>query len=147
MIKKTSSFILIACLAGAVSFSCNESIPDCPTQMCVVAQGWKLTEVVVDDDTYNGDLSQYKLTLHMPSPSDAVTAAFHRINTSGSSDEGTWSLESNNKVLRLVPDNDQLLAEDWIIESMTPRSMVLIINRDVSIKEGPSKIEFTLEPF
>jgi hypothetical protein len=30
---------------------------------------------------------------------------------------------------------------------MTPRKMVLVINRDVGIKDGPGKIEFILEPF
>jgi hypothetical protein len=50
-------------------------------------------------------------------------------------------------VLRLIPFNDPLLTEDWIIDRFTPRELVLVINRDTGIKDGPSKIEFVLEPF
>jgi hypothetical protein len=45
-----------------------------------------------------------------------------------------------------MPDNNPVFTEDWIIESITPRKMILIINRDTGIKDGPSKIEFVLEP-
>lgn len=147
MIRNFSIFILIVGLAVTLSVSCSESIPDCPSRLCIVAGGWKLSEVFVDDDVYDGDLSQYRLTLRMPSPTDATTSSFNRVNTSGSSDDGSWSLENNDKILRLVPGNNQLLTEDWIIESMTPRQMKLVINRDVGIKDGPGKIEFILEPF
>jgi hypothetical protein len=115
--------------------------------MCVIAGGWILTEVNVDDERYTGDISQYHLRLAMPAPTTASTSSFIRTQTSGSTDEGAWSLENNESILRLVPDNNLTLAEDWIIESMTPRKMVLVINRDVGIKDGPGKIEFILEPF
>lgn len=147
MIKNFSTFILTACLAGALSVSCSESIPDCPSRMCVVAGGWQLTEVFVDNATYKGDVNQFRLILNTPSPATATTSSFSRVSTRGLEDEGSWSLENNETILRLVPDNNQSLAEDWIIESMTPRQMKLVINRDVSIKDGPGKIEFFLEPF
>jgi hypothetical protein len=141
------SFILILLLSGALSVSCSENIPDCPSRMCVMAGGWQLTEVFIDDQIYGSDLSVYRLTLNMPSPAEASTSSFHRVNTSGTSDDGLWSLQNNDGILRLIPENDPLLKEDWIIESMSPRKMVLILNRNVGIKEGPAKIEFILEPF
>ena len=147
MIKKFVSLSVIAVLTAAVSVSCSEDIPDCPSRMCVISGGWTLAEVNVDDELYTGDVSQYRLMLTMPAPADATTSGFNRTQTSGATDNGTWSLENNEKILRLVPDNNQTLAEDWIIESMTPRKMVLVINRDVGIKDGPGKIEFILEPF
>jgi hypothetical protein len=147
MIPRFLQFATILLLSGTLSSSCSENIPDCPSRMCVIAGGWQLTEVYVDDDMYEGDLSQFRLRLEMPSPTEATTSSFTRVSTSGSSDDGSWSLENNEKILRLIPGNNQLLAEDWIIESMTPRQMILIINRDVDIKEGPAKIEFKLEPF
>ena len=127
--------------------SCSEDLPDCPSRMCIVAGGWQLTEVYVDNVKDNSDLSQYRLMLNMPSPTTATTSAFSRVQPSGETDAGTWSLENNETVLRLIPDNDPLFTEDWIIESMTPRKMVLVINRDTGIKQGPSTIEFVLEPF
>jgi hypothetical protein len=147
MITRIISFAFILALTGILSTSCSEDIPDCPSRMCIVSGVWRLTEVIVDDEQFDGDVSQYKLTLKMPSPETATTSAFDRIQPSGLSDSGTWSLENNESILRLIPDNNQALAEDWIIESMTPRTMVLIINRDTGIKEGPGKIEFILEPF
>ena len=147
MIKRFFSLSSVAFLAAAISVSCSEDIPDCPSRMCVISGGWILTEVNVDDELYTGDLSQYELILAMPAPTTATTSSFTRTQTSGSTDDGSWSLENNEKILRLIPDNNPLLTEDWIIESMTPRKMVLIINRDVGIKDGPGKIEFILEPF
>jgi hypothetical protein len=147
MIARILLLVLVSAFTGMVSSSCSEDIPDCPSRMCVVAGGWKLTEVYVDDELYTEDISQYSLQLVMPAPTTATTAEFTRTQPSGTSDDGMWSLENNETVLRLVPDNNPALAEDWIIESMTPRKMVLIINRDVGIKDGPGKIEFILEPF
>lgn len=140
-------FIILLAMGGAITVSCSEDISDCPSRMCIVAGGWQLSEVFVDDEKFEGDLSQYRLVLNMPAPVTAETSAFSRIQFSGSSDEGSWSLENNESILRLVPGDNQTLTEDWIIESMTPRKMVLIINRDVGIKDGPAKIEFLLEPF
>src|SRR5690242_8500407 len=147
MIRKIISFAIVTLAAGTFSISCSEDIPDCPSRMCIVAGGWQLTEVYVDDELYTGDLSQYRLILNTPAPTTATTSGFSRVQPSGETDAGSWSLENNESILRLMPNDDVLLAEDWIIESMTPRKMVLIINRDVGIKEGPGKIEFFLEPF
>jgi hypothetical protein len=133
--------------AGTISVSCTDDIPECPSRMCVIAGGWKLTEVIVDNTPYDGDLRSYRLTLSMPSPADAPTSFFNRVSTSGALDEGSWSLENNKQILRLMPGNDPSLTENWIIKSMTPRKMILILNRDVDIKKGPAKIEFILEPF
>ncbi len=116
--------------------------------MCIVAGGWRLTEVYVDNVKDNtSDLSQYRLMLNEPDPTTATTSDFDRIQPSGENDAGSWSLENNETILRLIPGNDPALTEDWIIESMTPRRMVLILNRDTSIKDGPAKIEFVLQPF
>ncbi|HEY3402534.1 MAG TPA: hypothetical protein VGK59_04045 [Ohtaekwangia sp.] len=147
MIARCFLFAIVLLITGAASVSCSEDIPDCPSRMCIVAGGWKLTEVYVDDEFYTGDLSQYRLTLNMPSPTTATTSSFDRVQPSGSTDEGSWSLQNDETILRLVPDDNTDLTEDWIIESMTPRKMILIINRDVGIKDGPGTIEFILEPF
>jgi hypothetical protein len=147
MIPRLLSVVAVLLLAAVTSTSCSEDLPDCPSRMCVVAGGWFLTEVHVDDELYTGDLSQYQLILTTPSPTTAISSTFSRIQTSGVTDEGSWSLENNETILRLIPFNNQTLTEDWIIESMTPRKMVLVIIRDVGIKGGPGKIEFVLEPF
>ena len=147
MLKKIILFTLLLNLTGIITISCSEDIPDCPSRMCIVAGGWQLTEVYIDDVKDNSDLSQFRLFLDMPSPTSATTSDFNRVQPSGNTDDGTWSLENNDSILRLIPNNDPVLTEDWIIESMTPRKMVLILNRDTGIKAGPSKIEFILEPF
>lgn len=139
--------VSISILSAILSLSCSEDIPDCPSRMCVVAGGWQLTEVYVDDVKDNSDLSRYRLILNSPVPADATTSSFSRTQPSGETDGGTWSLENNESVLRLIPDDDPAFTEDWIIESMTPRKMVIIINRDIGIKQGPGTIEFVLEPF
>ena len=145
MIARILLFGITVILSGT-SISCSEDIPDCPSRMCIVAGGWQLVEVIVDNEVYTGDLSQYRLTLNTPSPTTATTSDFNRVSVSGLSDEGTWSLENSETILRLIPDNNTALTEDWVIESMTPREMKLVINRDVSIKQGPGKIEFILAP-
>jgi hypothetical protein len=147
MITRILLLAFVSAFTGMVFSSCSEDIPDCPSRMCVIAGGWRLTEVYVDDELYTEDISQYSLQLVMPAPTTATSAGFTRTQPSGITDNGMWSLENNESILRLIPDNNQILAEDWIIESMTPRKMVLIINRDVGIKDGPGKIEFILEPF
>jgi hypothetical protein len=147
MITRILLFAFVSVFTGVISSSCSEDIPDCPSRMCVIAGGWKLTEVYVDDELYTEDISQYQLMLSMPAPTDATSSEFIRTQPSGSTDDGSWSLENNESILRLIPDNNQSLTEDWIIESMSPRKMVLVINRDAGIKDGPGKIEFILEPF
>lgn len=147
MRQKYFNLTLLILFTGSMSISCSEDIPDCPSKMCIIAGTWKLTEVYVDDVKDTEDLSNYKLTLIMPAPTTAETADFDRIQPSGISDDGTWSVENDGSILRLVPNNDPAFTEDWIIDSMTPRKMILVINRDTGIKEGPAKIEFILEPF
>ncbi len=139
-------FLFILTLIGSSSISCSEDIPECPSKMCVVAGSWQLVEVYIDGSKEISDLSNYRLTLNMADPS-ATESDFIRIQPSGASDTGSWSIENNDKVLRLIPDNNITLTEDWIIEKFTPREMILIINRDTGIKDGPAKIEFRLEPF
>lgn len=134
-------------LVGTTPTSCSEDIPDCPSKMCIVAGGWQLAEVYIDDVQDDTDVSQYRLKLTEPSPTTALTSDFNRTQPSGTTDGGTWSLENNTTILRLIPDNDVARTEDWIIESLTPRQLILVINRDTGIKDGPSKIRFVLEPF
>src|SRR6187549_2059877 len=102
MIRRIILFALILTAAGTFSISCSEDIPDCPSRMCVVAGGWQLTEVYVDDDRYSGDLSQYRLILNMPSPTTSTTSEFSRVQPSGETDAGSWSLENDETILRLV---------------------------------------------
>jgi hypothetical protein len=147
MLNKVIPFVIIVALTGAISVSCSEDIPECPSKMCILAGKWKLTEVYVDGAKESGDLSKYELSLTMPAPVTATASDFVRVQPSGANDNGVWSVENNGSVLRLMPFNDPLLTEDWIIDRFTPRELVLVINRDTGIKDGPSKIEFVLEPF
>jgi hypothetical protein len=126
--------------------SCTEDIPECPSKMCVMAGGWKLRLIFLDDIKDEGDLTRYNLTLTMPEPATATTSTFERTQTSGNKDTGIWSVENNGTILRLIPNNDPQFTEDWIIESFSPRELILVINRDVSFKQGPGKIRFVLEP-
>lgn len=147
MVPRFLLFALVLISAGSASVSCSEDIPDCPSKMCILAGTWQLVEVYVDGAKDTEDLSQYRLELIMPAPTTATTSSFTRVQPSGISDDGEWSIENNGTILRLIPDNNPVFTEDWIIESLTPRKMILIINRDTGIKEGPSKIEFVLESF
>ena len=147
MIKRFIVVSLLWLVVSGTSTSCSEDIQDCPSKMCIIAGGWKLTEVKVDNVKETSDLSQFRLMLSMPNPTDAATSDFTRTQPSGNTDGGTWSIENNETILRLQPNNDPQFIEDWIIESFSPRQLILIINRDTGIKEGPSKIEFVLEPF
>jgi len=128
-------------------FSCGADISDCPSKMCVIAGGWKLTEVFVDGVKDTEDLSKYELVLISPNPKDAKTSNFSRVQPSGAKDNGSWSIENKDTILRLIPDNNQTLTEDWQIESFTPRKLTLVITRDVTAKGGPGEIRFVLEPF
>lgn len=138
-------FALLLFVFGEVS--CGEDIPDCPSQMCVMAGGWKLTEAYIDDVKDTEDLSKYQLVLNSPNPKTAIISDFDRIQPSGAQDNGSWSIENNETILRLIPDNNTVFTEDWQIESFTPRKLVLVITRDVSAKGGPAEIRFILEPF
>jgi hypothetical protein len=140
-------FLFLTMLALTSSLSCSENIPDCPSRMCIVSGQWRLTQAFVDDELYTDDISQFKLALSMPEPVTSDISIFNRTQSSGTADAGSWSLVNDETILRLVPNDNQALTEDWIIESMTPRQMVLVINRDVTIKGGPGKIAFVLEPF
>ena len=138
-------FALLLFLFGEIS--CGENIPDCPSKMCVISGGWVLVEAYADNVKETQDLSKYRLTLTSPNPTDAITSDFDRTQPSGTPDNGIWSIENNQTILRIIPDNNPLLTEDWQIESFTLRQLVLVLTRDTSIKGGPAKIKFVLEPF
>lgn len=142
--KALSRIILFAMMIAG--FSCQEDISDCPNKLCILAGTWRLTEVYYDDVKDVNDISQYRLVLYSPKPATEVKSDFTRIQLSGNSDSGKWTVENNQTILRLIPNNDPLFTEDWIIESFSPRQLILIINRNVSIKQGPGKIRFVLEP-
>lgn len=144
---KTLFVKLVPLLFLLGEFSCGEDISDCPSQMCVMAGGWKLTEAYVDGVQQTEDLSAYELILNFPNPKDATTSNFSRVQPSGTPDSGSWSIINNDTILRLIPDNNQTLTEDWLIESFTPRKLILVITRDVTAKGGPAEIRFVLEPF
>jgi hypothetical protein len=145
--KKLWLSLLTAAALIVSQSSCSEDISDCPSKMCILAGGWKLTEVYLDDEKDNSDLTKYKLVLNTPNPTAATIADYTRIQPSGTSDNGMWSVMNNGKTLRLIPGNNTVLTEDWVIEKLTPRQMILVITRDTDIKQGPGKIRFILEPF
>jgi hypothetical protein len=113
--------------------------------MCLLSGGWILTEVFVDGIKDNSDLSQYQLLLAEPA-ANATSSTFNRTQPSGAEDSGSWSTQNNDQVLQLIPSNDPLLTEDYVIETFTLRELVLVINR-ASNKTGPEQIKFVLEPF
>jgi hypothetical protein len=145
MNRKISIILFFAGILSLTGISCTESIPDCPTKMCVMSGGWQLVEVYVDGVKDQGDLSKYRLFLANPNPTSAVTSDFQRVQPSGAQDTGTWSLQNNQSILRLIPNNDPTFAEDWIIDAFTLHQMILVINR-ASNKVGPQQIKFILEP-
>lgn len=128
-----------------MSSSCGNDIPDCPSKLCTMAGGWQLVEVRVNGvkDT-SIDISKYRLTLLMPSPRTAVTSDFNRTNPSGRQDRGTWGLLNNNTVLALYPDASP--EENYVIDHLTPRQMVLITDLEEN-KTGRDEYELILEPF
>jgi hypothetical protein len=136
--------VIIAAIL-ATGTSCNNDIPDCPSKLCTLAGGWRLVEVRVNGvkDT-SLDISKYRLTLHMPSPNTALTSDFDRTNPSGRQDDGTWELTNNNTVLTLHPV--QSAQENYVIDHLTPRQMILITDLDDN-KTGRDEYEFILEPF
>ena len=136
---------IIIVLFLLVEVSCGGDIPDCPSQLCIISGGWKLTEVYINGvkDT-STDLTKYRLTLLMPSPTTANTSIFDRINPSGITDNGTWTISNQNDVLSLLPSNTP--QETYIIESLTPRRLVLNFDYDGD-KTGRVPYRFVLEPF
>ena len=141
-------FIVARFVISAVmvtGMSCGNDIPDCPSKLCTLAGGWRLVEVRVNGikDT-SIDISKYRLTLHMPQPNTALTADFDRINPSGRQDSGEWELINNNTVLALQPT--QSSQEDYVIDRLTPRQMVLITDL-ADNKTGRDEYQFILEPF
>ena len=146
--------IILLSFVITTGISCSEEISDCPSQLCVMAGGWHLVDVELDDEKTAEDFSQYRLILNDPSPTTATNSVFNRTNSLGLEESGTWSLanfDPNKTVkgatLRLVPGGDVTRTEDWVIESFTPRQLILVLTRDTSIKDGPAKIRFVLEPF
>ena len=103
--------VLLIPIFGQVS--CGEDIADCPNDMCVISGGWKLTKVFIDGVKDTEDLSKYQLLLNAPSPKDALISDFDRTQPSGTQDSGSWSIENAGDILRLIPDNNTLLTEDW----------------------------------
>jgi hypothetical protein len=156
MIRKFLSILLTAFTIGVSAISCSEEISDCPNKLCVMAGGWKLQEVQLDGETFNGDYSGYQLILNDPAPATEASSQFQRVNIGGTQETGTWSVENTNQseqtpfkgsILRLKPSGSDLLKEDWEIESFTPREMVLVLHRDITAKDGPAVIRFVLVPF
>jgi hypothetical protein len=153
-VKRFAGYFFVLAFLITTGISCSEEISDCPSQLCVMAGGWQLVDVELDDESTNEDFSQYKLILKDPIPATSASSEFHRINSLGQEEQGVWSLENFNPketvqgaTLRLVPYNDIDRTEDWTIESFTPRQLVLVLTRDTGSKEGPGKIRFVLEPF
>ena len=128
-----------------IASSCSPDLPECPNKMCLLSGGWALTEVYVDGVIDNSDISLYRLVLTEPG-ANAASSIFNRTQPSGAQDNGAWSTQNNDQVLQLIPNNDPLLTEDYVIESFTLRELVLVINR-ASNKTGPEQIKFILEPF
>ena len=137
-------YLTIIGLVALLQFSCTENIPDCPSKMCILANenGWQLAEVYQDGIKQTDDFSNYRITLTLPDDK-ATEGNFIRFNTSGKEDNGTWKTENLDGVLLLIPDSSP--EEPYIIETFTPRKLVLIINRE-SNKVGPLQLNYVFEP-
>lgn len=144
LIKRSFFMLFTVLLTG--SLSCSEDLPECPSKMCIMAGSWKLVEAHADNTLETQDLTIYRLTLHNPVPADNTTADFSRTQVSGLQDNGSWSVVNNGGVLRLVPGNNSQFTEDWVIERFTLRQLILVMNRNTDIKQGPSRIRLVLEP-
>jgi hypothetical protein len=136
-------YFIIPILLIFTGSSCSENIPDCPTKFCILATEWRLVEVYEDDVKLTQDVSKYKMTLTLPD-SKIAKGNFDRINSSGLEDVGSWEIQNADKVLLLKPESSP--DEPYIIESLTLRKMVLIINRD-DTKTGPKQLKYLFEPF
>ena len=156
MIQKIIATVSIALVVGIGGISCTEDISDCPNKLCVMSGGWKLSEVRLDGELYTEDFSKFQLVLNNPSPTTEINSDFVRVNISGTQDAGTWTVENTNpnqqgqfqgSILRLRPSDNTTLTEDWEIEEFTPREMILVMHRDISLKQGPATIRFVLVPF
>ncbi len=142
-------------LLCGLMLSCSDTPEECPSPLCIVSGGWKLTDVQLDSEPFTGPLEQFQLILYAPAPESESTSTFNRTGLMGLQDSGFWSIENINpqtssftgSVLRLVPDGDPSLREDWKIETLTPRTLVLVLERDITAKDGPALIRFVLEPF
>lgn len=147
-LKSVLKFIVTRMTMATLVFtgaSCGNDIDDCPSKLCTLAGGWRLVEVRVNGvkDT-SVDISQYRLTLYMPNPTTALTSDFDRTNPSGRRDNGEWELVNNNTVLALHPA--QSPDENYVIDHLTPRQMILITDLEEN-KTGQDEYEFILEPF
>jgi hypothetical protein len=146
MTRRLIHTMIIMIIGGIAQFACTENIPDCPTKMCILANenGWKLIEVYEDGIKQTADLSQYKIVLAMPDAT-AAQGTFNRTGTLGNTDSGVWKTENDNKILSLIPDNDLVRKEPYIIDTFSPRQLILIINRE-SNKVGPKQLKYVFEP-
>ncbi|MEJ1240346.1 hypothetical protein WBG78_19550 [Chryseolinea sp. T2] len=143
-IRSLLTKLILAALA-ITGASCGNDIPDCPSKLCTLAGGWRLVEVRVNGvKDASLDISKYRLTLHMPAPNTALIADFDRTNPSGRQDNGEWELINNNTVLALHPQ--QSSQENYVIDHLTPRQMILITDL-AEEKTGRDEYEFILEPF
>jgi len=146
MIRRLFYSGAIAILLGMVEFSCSENIPDCPTKMCVLANQWQLVDAYVDGVKDTEDLSRYQIVLTMPD-AKAAQGNFTRkflLSSTTDGDDGTWKTQNNDQELLLVPTATP--PESYIIDTYTPRQLVLVRNRD-SNKTGPHQLKFIFEPF
>ncbi len=145
MIRKTISLLLVYACIGGLFIKCTESISDCPSKMCILASenGWQLKEVYEDGVKQTDDFSNYRITLSLPDDK-ATEGNFIRTNTGGKEDAGIWKTENLDEVLVLIPDTKP--EEPYIIESFTPRELVLVINRE-SQKVGGLQLKYVFEPF
>ena len=125
-------------IVGILLFSCGEeNAPDedCTGAYCPFVGVWRLNELTADGDAVNDDLSVYRLDLREP-----VSGAgqYQRTFTSGETEAGTWSVGNNGTVVSLdTPDGN----EEYLVESVGPSSLVLIIERE-NTKPGPEQFRF-----
>ncbi len=120
MFRKYIVMIAAAFAIGSTEMSCTEDIPDCPNKLCVLSGGWKLQEVQLDGDLFDGDYISYELILNNPAPANELTAQFFRTNISGDQDSGSWSIENSNPHWSLVPSTSEFLNQALLTNQ--PRS-------------------------
>lgn len=146
MVNKIFLFTVIVVIVGSSSISCSDDIPEC-NEFCAYVGGWQLVEAYADNAEIDADLSLYRLMLLSPQSLPAQTSQFTRVGTDGGEDGGTWRIDGTGNQSLVLQSTTSAETEIWAIDRFSPRQLVIHIDRDISIKEGPAKIQLVLEPF
>jgi hypothetical protein len=133
-VKNILFYLAVSLLMPSCIF---ESVPECPAKEEYLIGGWVLTAFEINNVPQSGDVSQFRLVLF-------ESGTFTRKSLDGYSDSGTWLLTNNEQVVELTPDGAP--SEDYIIDALSLRKLVLFVDRD-NTKVGPDNLKLFLNRF